>query len=342
MKLATEPTGDVEIGVASSDTGEGTVGPSTLAFTTTNWNEAQTVTLTGVDDAAADGNRDYTVTLTIDQTNTADANYDALPAVTVYARNRDNEFGLNVGAVSGQATEGGGGGMATFTVALRTQPAAAVTVSVSSRDASEGIGLAAVADVHDGGLEHGADGDGDRVQDTIDDGTVTWAVRLDPASGDGDYDASSVEEDVSVTTTDDDGAPGVTLALNPSSIAESGTGNAATVTARLSHASGAATTVTVTAVSGFYAAGTDAAIVIPAGARRRPRTRRPSLRWTTPRTRRTRRHGDGGDRQRPGGGGRDDHVGDRGGADGARRRPGAGGDLALDPASVTENGGCRR
>ncbi len=263
VKLATEPTGDVEIGVASSDTGEGTVGPSTLAFTTTDWSTAQTVTLTGVDDAAADGNRDYTVTLTIDQTNTADANYDALSAVTVYARNRDNEFGLNVGAVSGQATEGGG--QATFTVALRTQPSAAVTVSVSSRDASEGSVSPPSLTFTTGGWNTAQTVTVTGVQDTIDDGTVTWAVRLDPASGDGNYNTSSVEEDVSVTTTDDDGPPGVTLALNPASIAESGTGNAATVTARLSHASGAATTVTVTAVSGLYAAGTDAAIVIPAG-----------------------------------------------------------------------------
>ncbi len=264
VKLATEPTGDVEIGVASSDTGEGTVGPSTLAFTTADWSTAQTVTLTGVDDAAADGNRDYTVTLTIDQTNTADANYDALPAVTVYARNRDDEFGLNVSAVSGQATEAAGG-MATFTVALRTQPTAAVTVSVSSRDAGEGSVSPPSLTFTTGGWNTAQTVTVTGVQDTIDDGTVTWAVRLDPASGDGDYDTSSVEEDVSVTTTDDDGPPGVTLALNPSSIAESGTGNAATVTARLSHASGAATTVTVTAVSGLYAPGTDAAIVIPAG-----------------------------------------------------------------------------
>ena len=267
VKLATEPTGDVEVGVASSNTAEGTVGPSTLAFTTTNWSTAQTVTLTGVDDAAADGNRDYTVTLTIDQTNTADANYDALSAVTVYARNRDNEFGLNVSAVSGQATEGGGGGMATFTVALRTQPAAAVTVSVSSRDAGEGSVSPPSLTFTTGGWNTAQTVTVTGVQDTIDDGTVTWAVRLDPASGDGDYDTSSVEEDVSVTTTDDDGPPGVTLTLNPASIAESGTGNAATVTARLSHPSGAATTVTVTAVSGFFTAGSGAAgtIVIPAG-----------------------------------------------------------------------------
>ncbi len=264
VKLATEPTGNVEIGTASSDTSEGTVGPSSLTFTASDWSTAQTVTLTGVDDAAADGSRDYTVTLTIDQTNTADSNYDALSAVTVYARNRDNEFGLNVSAVSGQATEAGG--QATFTVALRTQPTAAVTVSVSSRDAGEGTASPPSLIFTTGGWSTAQTVTVTGANDSIDDGTVTWTVRLDPASGDGDYDTSSVEEDVSVTTTDDDGPPGVTLALNPSSIAESGTGNAATVTARLSHASGAATTVTVTAVSGFYAPGTDAAIVIAAGA----------------------------------------------------------------------------
>ncbi len=96
------------------------------------------------------------------------------------------------------------------------------------------------------------------VQDPVDDGTAAWNVRLDPASGDADYDTLD-SEDVSVSTTDDDGPPTVTLALNPASIAESGAGNVATVTVRLSHASGAATTVT-------GAAGTDATIVIAAGA----------------------------------------------------------------------------
>ena len=51
----------------------------------------------------------------------------------------------------------------------------------------------------------------------------------------------------------------MTLSLNPSSIAESGAGNVATVSARLSHPSGAATTVTVTAVSGVFTAGSGAA-----------------------------------------------------------------------------------
>ena len=55
MVLNTQPTADVTIALSSSDTTEGTVGPASLTFTTANWNVAQTVTVTGVDDAVVDG-----------------------------------------------------------------------------------------------------------------------------------------------------------------------------------------------------------------------------------------------------------------------------------------------
>ena len=272
VALDSEPTGDVALDVASTDTDEGTAMPAALTFTSSDWSTAQTVTLTGVDDAppAADGSQSYTVTLTIDQTNTADSSYDALSALTVYAVNSDNEFGLDVGGVTGQATEAGG--TAAFTVALLTQPSAAVTVAVTSRDTGEGLvsaggGAPAASTTLTFAVAAWSTAQTvtvTGVQDTVDDGTVAWSVRLDPSSGDADYDALD-SEDVSVSTTDDDGPPTVTLALNPSSIAESGTGNVATVTARLSHASGAATTVTVSAGTA-WAAGTDATIVIAAGA----------------------------------------------------------------------------
>ena len=267
VKLESEPTGDVVLGVVSSDATEGAVSASSLTFTATTWSTAQTVTLTGVDDSTVDGNQNYTVTLTVDRTNTVDANYDALSAVTVYARNADNEYGLDVSSVTGQATEAGG--TATFTVALNTRPTAAVTVSVSSRDTSEGaaspssLTFAATAwNTAQTVTVTGAD-------DAIDDGTVTWAVRLDPSSGDANYNGLS-NVNVLVTTTDDDAAPPppsltATLSLSPSSISENG--GVATVTATLTRASSAATTVTVTPVSGSYtvAPGTGATIVIAAG-----------------------------------------------------------------------------
>ena len=163
---------------------------------------------------------------------------------------RDDEFGLSESAVSGQATEEGG--QATFTVRLNTQPSAAVTVVVSSRDADgnpdETEGRVApstlVFTTQNWGTARTVTVTG--VDDDVDDGDVAWKVRLDPSSSDTDYNAVT-PVDVDVTTTDNDAAPGMTLALTPASIAESGAGNVATVTATLSHPSSAATTVTVTA-----------------------------------------------------------------------------------------------
>ena len=54
---------DVTVAVSSSDTGEATVSPATLTFTEANWNTAQTVTVTGVNDDNADGHQDYDISL---------------------------------------------------------------------------------------------------------------------------------------------------------------------------------------------------------------------------------------------------------------------------------------
>ena len=55
------PKADVTIRLSSSNSGEGTVSPSSLTFTTANWNVLQRVTVTGVDDQVVDGNVVYTI-----------------------------------------------------------------------------------------------------------------------------------------------------------------------------------------------------------------------------------------------------------------------------------------
>src|SRR5262249_4018270 len=57
--LTSLPTADVTITFSSSNTAEGTV-PVSIAFTPANWNVAQTVTVTGVDDNVDDGDVAYT------------------------------------------------------------------------------------------------------------------------------------------------------------------------------------------------------------------------------------------------------------------------------------------
>ena len=54
--LNTQPTADVTIALSSSNTDGRHGRPASLTFTTANWNVAQTVTVTGVDDAVVDGN----------------------------------------------------------------------------------------------------------------------------------------------------------------------------------------------------------------------------------------------------------------------------------------------
>ena len=87
--LTTQPTADVTIGLSSSDTTEGTVLPASLTFTAANWNVAQTVTVTGVNDALDDGNVAYTI-VTAPATST-DAIYNGVNAADVAVTNTDDD-----------------------------------------------------------------------------------------------------------------------------------------------------------------------------------------------------------------------------------------------------------
>jgi len=59
--LSVQPTADVSMTIASSDTSEGIVDKAGVTFTSGNWNQAQTVTVTGIDDTLLDGDVAYQV-----------------------------------------------------------------------------------------------------------------------------------------------------------------------------------------------------------------------------------------------------------------------------------------
>jgi hypothetical protein len=82
----------VTIPIVSSNVMEGLVSaPASgfLTFTATNWSTAQSVTITGVDDAEVDGNKMYVVT--VGPPDTADGGYSVLPAQTVNLENLDDD-----------------------------------------------------------------------------------------------------------------------------------------------------------------------------------------------------------------------------------------------------------
>lgn len=83
-----QPSNDVMLALASSDGTEGTISPSSLTFTSLNWNQAQTVTVTGAFDRKADGNKRYWVTFAPAVTN--DPVYSGLRGQRVNMTNIDD------------------------------------------------------------------------------------------------------------------------------------------------------------------------------------------------------------------------------------------------------------
>ena len=88
--LDTQPASDVVLAVTSSDTGEAVVSPSPLTFTSSNWDTAQTVTVTGVDDIDVDGNQVVPVIVSVDDDSSA-ASYRLVADSTVNVTNTDND-----------------------------------------------------------------------------------------------------------------------------------------------------------------------------------------------------------------------------------------------------------
>ena len=134
--LNSQPTADVTIPLTSSNTAEGTVDKSSLTFTAANWNVAQTVTVTGVDDLVVDGNIAYNI-VTAAATST-DTNYSGVNAADVAVTNTDNDTkGITVTPTTGLTTTEAGG-TANFTVVLNSQPTADVTIPLTSSNTAEG------------------------------------------------------------------------------------------------------------------------------------------------------------------------------------------------------------
>ncbi|MEQ9298137.1 MAG: Calx-beta domain-containing protein, partial [Cyclobacteriaceae bacterium] len=73
--LDSEPEGDVVLNIVSSDINEVTVDLASLTFTSVDWNIAQTVTLTGVDDLTLDSDKLVNISITVDEDATHQ-NYD--------------------------------------------------------------------------------------------------------------------------------------------------------------------------------------------------------------------------------------------------------------------------
>lgn len=185
--LSLPPVSDVTIAVTSTDLTEGDVTLSSLlTFTTADWNVAQTVTVTGVDDLVDDGDVAYAVQATV---TAGDPAYLALAPVEVTLTNVDDDDtpGLTVTPTSGLLTSEAGA-TATFEVVLAGRPVTNIIIGVTSNDLTEGTVTSAPLltftplnwNVAQTVIVTGAD-------DFVDDGDVAYAVRTTVTAGDPGY-----------------------------------------------------------------------------------------------------------------------------------------------------------
>jgi len=126
--LTSQPTANVTIALTGSQV---TPTPTPLTFTSGNWNVAQTVTVTAIDDAIDEtsphaGSVSFGVT-------SGDANYNnfAVPAVSVQVSDNDTA-GVTVTESGGNTAVTEGGATDSYTVVLQSEPTGNVTVVLST------------------------------------------------------------------------------------------------------------------------------------------------------------------------------------------------------------------
>ena len=191
VKLAAPPASSAVLSVTSGDTGAATVSPSMLTFSASNYDTAQTVTVTGDEDS--DGtDESVTITLSVSSGYAAD---DVTKTVSV----TDDDGSIELGSGAVTVIEDGTAG--TFTVKLGAPPASSAELSVTISDTGAATvspaTLTFTASDYDTGQPVTVTGVADE-DGTDDSATITLAVS---SSG---YTASNATK--TITVTDDDGA----------------------------------------------------------------------------------------------------------------------------------------
>ena len=227
VRLNTQPTSDVVIGVTRSGSPDVTVSPATLTFSSSNWSTPQTVTVRAAQDADA---VDDAASITHAVVASRSANeYDAVSIAGVAVTVTDDETaGVTVSETTLTVAEGGSG---SYTVRLNTQPTSNVVISVTKTGSTD---VTLDTDTGTSGNQTTltftpanwsaaqtvtvrAAQDADAVNDAA---SITHAVVASRSAD--EFDAVNIAG-VAVTVTDDETA-GVTVSKSTLTVAEGGSG----------------------------------------------------------------------------------------------------------------------
>lgn len=232
LALSSPPTADVTVSFESTAMSEGTVSPTSVLFTTTNWMAPQVVSVTGVDDTRVDGDQPYQILASVTQTQ--DADYRDLMPVKIDVTNVDDDSpGILLEPTEGLKT-GEDLTAATFTVALKSKPGDTVTLAVESSRPEEGVATPPTLTFTEENWDAPQTVTVMGVDDKVADGAQTYIVHVRPdgaATKDLDY-VAVLEQDAMLSNVDNDSA-GVTLRVEPTTLTTTEQGGTATFTIRL-------------------------------------------------------------------------------------------------------------
>ena len=204
--LDTQPITNVVVSVLGSDSSEATLSPSTLLFTTSNWDTPQTITVTGVDDQIIDGNKIVYITISIIDELSSDE-YDYVPSQSFLAVVYDDDRGSYSVYETNNSTVVSEAGMTdSFSVVLNKKPASKVVFSIVSQDTEEGTVSTSSLTFSPSNWDVPQSVTVTGVNDGLDDGNQKFDIKISviDSSSDGAF-ASQADQKLSVTNLDNDG-----------------------------------------------------------------------------------------------------------------------------------------
>ena len=229
--LNAQPVADVVITVVVGNPSEVAVVPASLTFTAANWNQAQTVTVSGVNDFVLDGDKTSVITLRIDDA-ASDNVFDPVADQTLSVKTLDDDVaGFTVTPTGGSTRVTEAATTDTFSVALTAQPQSNVVLQLVISDATEATLSTATLTFTPANWNLPQVVTVTGVDDALIDGDVTSTITLnvDDAASDVAF-ATVPAQNLSVVTQDDDGA-GVTVTESggATSVTEAGSTDTFTV-----------------------------------------------------------------------------------------------------------------
>lgn len=209
VALRTAPSANVYIVFLSASPTEVSVSGGTIAFTPTNWNVAQIVTLHGVDDSIADGDMPFRVWS--ESAVSSDTVYSGVAVPDVNGTNVDDDVpSIVVSPTSGLSTSEAGG-TAAFDVHLAVAPTSDVSIPVVSLNRAEGVVSSAsplTFTATNWNISQTVTVTG--VDDSAFDGPVDYVVRVGPSMSSAILYDGVAGADVVLTNIDDD-MPGLVV-----------------------------------------------------------------------------------------------------------------------------------